>query len=496
VEVSQSGRPDETVRPASTASAPALDLAGISKRFTGVKALSGVSLRCYPGELHALVGENGSGKSTLIKIASGTLAPDEGTVRICDREMLAASPLLARRMGLYTAYQDTSLVDDLTVAQNVLLSYHGARDVGLIADQDQAAELLAPYDLPFGPAARVADLSPGSRQLLEVVKALIHRPRVLLLDEPTAALDRETTSRLEDYIQDSLRRGTAVLYITHRLDEVERSASRLSVLRDGVLQGEHERGDGWSADDIVALMVGAPTSQVFPAKAELSQEAAPVLDVTGLRGPRFGPLDLCVRAGEIVGIAGAEGNGQRELVRSLAGLLRARGSVRVGGNRVDLRTPRAARAAGITFQSGDRAAESVFADLSVMENSTAVLRQELGPVGLVMRSRELAAFRPAADQLKLVAASPDQPIRQLSGGNQQKAVLARSVMRTSQLIIVDEPTQGVDARARLDIYRNGAAGELLGFGGTGWPVRPRLRAVSWSGRNRTGRVRRSGRPDR
>lgn len=450
-----SGMPDEAHRASAPApeARPALELVGITKRFTGVRALSGVSLSCYPGELHALVGENGSGKSTLIKIASGTVAPDEGTVRICGRELSAAFPLMARRLGLYTAYQDTSLLDDLTVAQNVLLSYHGARKAGLLTNLDEAAALVAPYDLPFGLSVTVADLGPGSKQLLEVAKALIHQPRVLLLDEPTAALDSETTARLERYIEDALRQGTAVLYITHRLDEVERAASRLSVLRDGVLQGQQQHDGGWSAQDIVALMVGAPTSQVFPPKAAADVETPTTLEVSGFRGPRFGPVDVLVRAGEIVGIAGAEGNGQRELIRSLVGLLRAQGSVRVGGLPVDLRTPRAARAAGITFQSGDRAAESVFADLSVMENSTAVLRRELGPAGLVMRSRELTRFRPAAKEIKLVAASPDQPIRQLSGGNQQKVVLSRSLMHASQLIVVDEPTQGVDARARLDIYR-------------------------------------------
>jgi ribose transport system ATP-binding protein len=439
--------------PSATRIAPSLELTGVSKRFTGVQALSDVSLSCYPGELHALVGENGSGKSTLIKIASGTLSPDQGSVRICGQDLPAPSPLLARRLGLLTAYQDTSLLDELTVVQNVVLSYPGIRRPDRLTNLAEAASLIAPFELPFGPSVAVGDLSPGSKQLLEVVKALIHQPQVLLLDEPTAALDSDTIARLERYIGSALRSGTAVLYITHRLDEVERAASRLSVLRDGVLQGHRERGEGWSADDIVALMVGAPTSQVFPPKADIGPGAAEALEVSGLQGPRFGPIDLCVRRGEIVGIAGAEGNGQRELVRSLAGLLRARGSVKVAGVRAELRSPRAALAAGITFQSGDRAAESIFAELSVMENSASVLRRELGPAGLVMRSRELARFRPAAAEIKLVAASPDQPIRQLSGGNQQKAVLARSLMRSRPLIVIDEPTQGVDARARLDIYR-------------------------------------------
>ena len=214
-----------------------LDLQNVSKSFPGVKALSDASLTCKAGEVHALVGENGAGKSTLIKVACGALRADEGTVHIGGTELTRASPVAARRLGLLTAYQDTSLVPGLTVAENVLLSHHGVQPLGFRTRLKEMGALLEPYDLSFGPDTRVSSLSPGSKQLLEVVRAMIHRPKVLLLDEPTAALDAANIAKLEGLISTAIDHGTAILYITHRLDEVQRIADRLTVIRDGSIQG-------------------------------------------------------------------------------------------------------------------------------------------------------------------------------------------------------------------------------------------------------------------
>ncbi len=436
----------------------ALDLEGVSKTFLGVRALTDAGIVCRRGEVHALVGENGAGKSTLIKVASGALLPDSGTVHIGGVRLEHASPVTARRLGLLTAYQDTSLVTSMTVAENMVLSEYGVRRMGIRLRRESAAKILAPFDLPFGPGELVSSLSPASRQLLEVARAMAHHPKVLLLDEPTAALDAENIQRLEALIASSLDEGAAILYISHRLDEVQRIAARLTVIRDGKIQGTYGRGewstdDSTAVDDIVALMVGARTDLAFPAKPGIPDDAPEVLRATEFRGPRFGPVNLHVKAGEIVGIAGADGNGQRQLVRSLVGLLHGAGEVEVAGKIADIHSPAAAIANGITFVSGDRVAESAFRDLSVMENSTISLGQELGPVGLVMRTRQRRLFRDAATSLSTVFASPDQPMAQLSGGNQQKAVLSRAILRPTPLLVVDEPTQGVDARARLEIYR-------------------------------------------
>jgi ribose transport system ATP-binding protein len=439
-----------------------LRLTGISKAYAGVQALSEVSLTCYGGEIHALVGENGAGKSTLIKVASGLVHADAGSVAIGGADMLRPAPREARRLGLLTAYQDTSLVPQLTARENLILSFRGVRDVPLRLPQREVDELVAPYDLPFSLDTRVADLSVASRQLLEIVRAHMHRPKVLVLDEPTAALDHGSAEWLERLLLSTVSDGTAILYITHHLDEVRRLANRLTVLRDGRIQGSYE-GQGWSVNEIVSMMVGTSTELTFPPKSDRTERT--VLELGDFSGGGFGPVSLVAGAGEVVGIAGAEGNGQRELIRALVGLRPSRGGYLLEGQESGIQSPKAAAETGVSFQSGDRASESLFMQLSVMANSTAGLTRELGPLGTLMRSRQLAEFKQVAGELNVVHASPDQPISDLSGGNQQKVVLSRGMSPNTKLWVLDEPTQGVDARARLDIYgiirRQAAAGTAV-----------------------------------
>jgi ribose transport system permease protein/ribose transport system ATP-binding protein len=427
-----------------------LRLTGISKAFAGVQALSDVSLTCFGGEIHALVGENGAGKSTLIKIASGLVRPDTGSVEIDGAPLVHSAPREARRLGLLTAYQDTSLVPQLTARENLILSLRGVRKVPLALPRRQLAELVGPYELPFPLDARVADLSVASRQRLEIVRAHMHHPRVLVLDEPTAALDRTSAEWLERLLLSTLHDGTAILYITHHLDEVRRLANRLTVLRDGRIEGSYQ-GRGWGVNEIVSLMVGTATELTFPPKSE-EPAAATVAELRDFSGDGFGPVSLVARAGEVVGIAGAEGNGQRDLIRGFVGLRRTRGEFLLQGRASHIHSPRAAAELGVSFQSGDRVSESMFSELSVMANGTAGLTKALGPLGTLMRSRQLAGFKRVADQLGAVYASPDQPVSALSGGNQQKVVLSRGIGSDTRLWVVDEPTLGVDARARMDIY--------------------------------------------
>jgi ribose transport system ATP-binding protein len=427
---------------------PAVVLSGVSKSFPGVKALDDVDFDCRPGEVHALVGENGSGKSTLIKVASGVLVPDGGDVLIGGKPLAGANKVqLARRLGLVTAYQDTSLVTELSVADNIALSFHAVGEP-CPADLDS---VLARYELPFKPSDSVAALGPGARQLLEVARAMCHRPQVLMLDEPTAALDMRFAAHLEELIVQARDEGTAIVYVSHRLEEVRRLADRLTVIRDGVIQGTHDSRD-WDVDQIVELMVGAPTELEFPERSGPTAESAR-LEVRDLVGPGFGPVSLTVRPGEIVGIAGAEGNGQRAVLRGLIGIGRSAGEVVVDGRPLRRHSPSAALDAGISFQSGDRAAESVYLPLSVMDNVTVQLGADSGPLGTALPRRIRPAFDEASKRLGIVAASPYQPIGSLSGGNQQKAVLARTALRRPKVLVLDEPTQGVDARARMDIYR-------------------------------------------
>ena len=431
----------------SAAATAGVSIIGVTKTFPGVRALSNADFDCRPGEVHALVGENGSGKSTMIKIASGVYEPDEGTVLIGGQELADGGVQRARRLGLMTAYQDTSLVPDLSVADNIALSFN-AIGTSRPADLD---EILARFDLPFKQTDIVAALGPGARQLLEVARAMAHHPQVLMLDEPTAALDLQLAAKLEEIIKRARDEGTAIVYVSHRLAEIRRLADRITVLRDGIIRGSYD-SQNWEIEDIVELMVGAPTDLEFPERSAPSGTATR-LDVNGLSGRGFGPVSLQVQAGEIVGVAGAEGNGQRALLRGIIGIDRTAGSANVDGKAVSRVTPATALASGISFQSGDRAAESVFAPVSVMSNATAQLGSDAGPAGTSLSSRLVPSFRKVATDLGIVAASPYQPISGLSGGNQQKAVLARPALRNPKVLIIDEPTQGVDAKARLDIYR-------------------------------------------
>lgn len=433
-------------------------LRGVTKTFPGVRALSEVDFDCVPGEVHALCGENGSGKSTLIKVASGVLVPDTGTVTIGSQPLVGGGVRRSRSLGLATAYQDTSLVADLSVADNVALALNA---IGMRKPADLDATL-ARFDLPFKQTAIVGNLGPGARQLLEVARAMITEPRVLMLDEPTAALDLRLAAHLEDLVKQARDGGMAIVYVSHRLQEVRRLADRLTVLRDGVIQGTFS-STSWEVAEIVELMVGAPTDLEFPVRPP-RRDTSTRLEVTDLRGPDFGPVSMTVGAGEIVGVAGAEGNGQRALMRGILGIGRSGGDITVEGRRLSRVTPIRALRSGISFQSGDRKAESIFPPMSVMDNATAQLGAQAGPGGTSLTGRLKPAFDQATRELGIVSASPYQPISGLSGGNQQKAVLARPGLREPRVLIVDEPTQGVDARARMDIYRvlSEAAEEGLG----------------------------------
>src|SRR5690349_4942039 len=383
------------------AAEPAVVLTGVSKLFPGVKALDDVDFDCIPGEVHALVGENGSGKSTMIKVASGVYVPDTGTVLIGGESLTGGNKVQqARKLGLMVAYQDTSLVEELTVADNIALSFNA---IGEACPSDLDA-VLARYELPFKPSDTVAALGPGARQLLEVARAMCHRPRVLMLDEPTAALDMRFAAHLEELIKQSRDEGTAIVYVSHRLEEVRRLADRLTVIRDGVIQGTHNSRE-WDVDEIVELMVGAPTELEFPQRSGPKGDSQR-LEVRDLAGPDFGPVSLVVRPGEIVGVAGAEGNGQRALLRGLIGIGRDAGEVVVDGKPLRGHSPAAALDAGISFQSGDRAAESVYLQLSVMDNATVQLGSDAGPFGTALLRRLRPAFTKAQNELGIVAASP------------------------------------------------------------------------------------------
>jgi ribose transport system ATP-binding protein len=430
----------------------ALALRGISKSFGAVQALRDVTVECRAGEIHAVVGENGSGKSTLLGIASGALAPDEGAVEINGAPLTTASTAAAMRLGLGMAYQTYSEILDLSVAENLYLSLP-ARERPPYRDMAAwASSRLGELGLRVDVRAATGSLSLAERQLFEVVKAFLARPSVLLLDEPTTALGPGEVELLHALVLDRVAGGVAVVYVGHRLPEVLKVAHRVTVLRDGVCQGTFDAA-GMSEDDLVALMIGRPLQLAFPDDDADGRGGDTLLEVDALAGPRFGPIDLRVGAGEILGIAGAQGNGQVQLLRALAGVERSTGSVRLAGRRVDTRSPAAALRAGICLLSGERARESLFPVLGVRSNSTIQVLRRFSTLGWVRRRGEREAVSRHVAQLKVRTASLEQPVQFLSGGNQQKVVLTRPFLRAGvRVIVADEPTQGVDVRSRFDIY--------------------------------------------
>ena len=429
-----------------------LSLRGVSKAFGAVQALRDVGFDCRAGEIHALVGENGSGKSTLLGIASGFVRSDAGKIEIGGRRLRRASPAEARRLGLGMVYQTYSHVQGLSVAQNLFLAVAGAGQPPFRRMESWAAEQLAAFQLDLPPDAPAAALSLAERQLLEVVKALLARPRVLLLDEPTTALGPADVERLHQLVFEQSRTGVGIAYVSHRLPEVLDIADRITVLRDGVSQGTFE-ASAMSEDSLVTLMIGRPLQLAFPERPGAPSPSDVVLATEGLHGDRFGPIDLSVAAGEIVGIAGAEGNGQLQFLRALAGAEPAAGRATCEGRGLDLGSPLGPLRAGVVLLSGDRAGEALFPVLSVRANATIQILRRFGRLGILRRGRERQAVDELGQRLRIRAASIEQPVQSLSGGNQQKVSLTRPFLRGSvKVILAEEPTQGVDVGSRFEIY--------------------------------------------
>jgi ribose transport system ATP-binding protein len=429
-----------------------LTLHGVSKAYGAVQALREVDFDCRAGEIHALVGENGSGKSTLLGIASGFVRADAGTVEIGKRRLRRASAAYARRLGLGIAYQTYSHVQGLTVGQNLYLAVAPEAQPPFRKVDRWAAEQLAAFKLDVPVGVPAASLSLAQRQLLEVVKALLGEPRVLLLDEPTTALGPTDVERLHELVFEQSRRGVGIVYVSHRLPEVLGIADRITVLRDGVGQGTFA-ASGMSEESLVALMIGRPLQLAFPERPDKPSPSDVVLATEALQGERFGPIDLSVAAGEIVGIAGAEGNGQVQFLRALAGAEAAVGRATCDGGELDLASPLGPLRAGVVLLSGDRAGEALFPVLSVRANATIQILRRLGRFGLLRRGRERHAVDELGRRLRIRAASIEQPVQSLSGGNQQKVSLTRPFLRGSvKVILAEEPTQGVDVGARFDIY--------------------------------------------
>ncbi|HZS92075.1 MAG TPA: sugar ABC transporter ATP-binding protein [Chloroflexota bacterium] len=427
-----------------------LRLSQVWKRYGGIVALKDVSLDVVGGEVHALLGENGAGKSTLMGIASGSIRPDAGTIDVAGQHIAEMTPALARRLGLAIVHQHPALLPDLTVAENMRIAVAerlgGGQVRGKLLSQLRRVGCLVDMD------ERVEELSVAQRHLVEIAKALAIEPRILILDEPTAPLGADRIAQLFEEIRAAAGRGTAIIYITHRLAEMRQIADRVTVLRDGEVRGTSLVGS-ISDDEILRLIIGRSVSTVFPPKGVSSGEGQGGLVAESMSGDGFHDVNLRVSPGEIVGLAGIAGNGQSDVLRALAGLAPASGQARLGDTTLRLNRPQAARAAGVAYLSADRQSEGLLMSLSVRENAALSALSQFAYAGVVQRGAEVAGVEKQRKALAIKAATIEAVVSALSGGNQQKVALARSLLAQPKLILADEPTQGVDAGARVEIYR-------------------------------------------
>jgi ribose transport system ATP-binding protein len=437
--------------------APALEMRGIIKRFAGNTVLDGVSLSVSAGEVHALVGENGAGKSTLMKILAGVHQPDAGEILIGGEAVRFARPADALARGVAMIYQELSLAPHLTVAENIFLGREPLRlgplrVVNRREMNEGAARLLAGYGFDLNPRALVKRLSAADRQLVEIARATLEARRVIVMDEPTSSLTAHEAEELFRLIRDLKRRGLAVIYISHRLEELSAIADRLTILRDGreVYTG------AWgeiSNDEIIRHMAGRELKEIFPAR---SKDVGGVrLRVEGLtRAGKFEDVSFEARAGEVLGLAGLAGAGRTELVESIFGAHPAdEGRVYLNDSRLDASRPDRAVARGLGLLTEDRKRTGLCLNLSLSKNLT------LAGVGALVRGwrldrgRERAAAREYIERLHVRPPDPEKAVGRLSGGNQQKVLLARWLFASSQVFLLDEPTRGVDVAARSEIYR-------------------------------------------
>ncbi|MGW3514033.1 sugar ABC transporter ATP-binding protein [Streptomyces hydrogenans] len=441
---------------------PLLTMNRITKSFPGVRALDGVDLEVHAGEVHCLLGQNGAGKSTLIKVLAGAHRPDDGEITWAGEPVSLSSPIAAMRLGIATIYQELDLVGGLSVAENVFLG-NEPTSAGFVVRGGRAraaaGRLLERLGHPeIDPARLVGELSAAQQQIVSMARALSHEVRLIVMDEPSAALDPDEVDNLFRIVGELTADGVAVVYISHRLEEIRRIGDRVTVLKDGRSVAGGLPADTTPTRDIVSLMTGRTVEHVFPDRPPGADGAAaardPVLRVEGLtRDGEFAPLDLELLPGEIVGLAGLVGSGRSEILETVYGARRPdAGRVLVDGVPLRPGSVRAAVRAGIGLAPEERKAQALLMLESVGGNVSVSTLSRYSRAGWLDRRAERAAAHRAVRELSLRPDDPDAAIRTLSGGNQQKAVLARWLLRGCKVLLLDEPTRGVDIGARAELY--------------------------------------------
>ena len=443
-----------------TGTAPLLLMRGIHKRFPGVQALQNVDLDVDAGEVHVLLGENGAGKSTLMKVLCGQYVPDAGSITFAGQLISPESPLEAENQGLIMIHQELNLIPGLTVAENIFLGHEPTRG-GLIRDQvmrDVSSELLQRVQCRVDPDTPVSALSVAEQQLVEIARALREKARLLVMDEPTAALADSEIENLFGVIRDLCRNGVPVIYISHRMREIFSIGSRVTVMRDGLTVGTRAVADT-DVGELIRLMVGRTIDEhIKKREVEIGMEILEVENL-GRRGD-LAPTSLSICSGEILGVAGLMGSGRTELARAIFGADPVdSGTVRVCGRELPGNHPAASIAAGLGFLTEDRKQQGLVLQLSVADNITLTSLDEFSRHGVLDLVAERERAGDLVETLHIRVASPDQEVGDLSGGNQQKVVLARWLAARCKVLLFDEPTRGIDVGAKAEIYE--LIGELV-----------------------------------
>ncbi|ATA19191.1 ribose transport system ATP-binding protein [Gibbsiella quercinecans] len=438
---------------AEKSSPPLLRLDGISKRYGATLALNNVRFDLYAGEVHALMGENGAGKSTLMKILSGNEQRDSGHIFKNGQEIEIRDPRDARKYGIAIIHQELNTVPDMTVAENLFLGQEPTSFAGILDRKkmyQEAKKKLERINADIDPGLPLGSLSIGRQQMVEIARAVSENAKVLVLDEPTAALSRAETLELYRLIEQMRRDGVGMVYISHRMEEVWQLANRVTVFRDGTYIGTEKMGD-ISTTDVVRMMVGRQIVDLYQHAPRTPGEV--LLDVQELAGKATGPVSFQVRAGEVVSMSGLVGSGRTEVARLLFGAdQRTHGTVRIGEKESHPSDPTAAIADGIGMVTEDRKSQGLFLGHSVEHNIDISSLENFVSAGVVRRKTVRSAVLEQMQKLRLRKNAVDLPVSALSGGNQQKAALARWLLRDSRLLILDEPTRGVDIGAKREIY--------------------------------------------
>ena len=433
---------------------PVLSLRGISKSFPGVKALSDVQLDLHAGQVTALIGENGAGKSTIVKVLTGVYQPDAGTILMDGTAVHFPTAQAASLAGVTAIHQETVLFDELTVAENIWLGHAPRTRFGLIdrkAMRDGALRLLEGIGAALNPDLRLRDLGIASKHLVAIARALSIDARVVIMDEPTAALSHKEIHELYDLVEKLKSQGKAILFISHKFDEIFRIADRYTVFRDGQFVGQGDMSDV-TENDLVQMMVGRSVDQIFPARSH--NIGAPVLTVSGYSHPtEFADIGFTLHRGEILGFYGLVGAGRSEVMQALFGMTRpSKGATRIDDQVRVIRSTSEAIAAGIVYVPEDRGKQGAVKGLPIFQNVTLPSLSRTSRAGFLRLAEEFKLARDYTQRLDLRAASLDQDVGLLSGGNQQKVVIAKWLATQPRVIILDEPTKGIDIGSKAAVH--------------------------------------------